>query len=84
MVKEIVEDAEPADERVWVPQGGQIWFRPLLLDTVTGVASPEPIPDLPGLPLVCDTVPGCAVIAWGVMLAPKGTPRPSSCAATKR
>ncbi|MBL8384012.1 MAG: tripartite tricarboxylate transporter substrate binding protein [Burkholderiales bacterium] len=41
-----------------------------------GVASPDPIPDLPGLPLVSDTVPGFSVIAWGVMLAPKGTPRP--------
>ncbi|MBL8378928.1 MAG: tripartite tricarboxylate transporter substrate binding protein [Burkholderiales bacterium] len=41
-----------------------------------GVASPDPIPDLPGLPMVSETVPGFAVIAWGVMLAPKGTPRP--------
>ncbi len=39
MVKEIVEQAEPDDERVWVPQGEQIWFRPLLLDTVTGVVA---------------------------------------------
>jgi tripartite-type tricarboxylate transporter receptor subunit TctC len=41
-----------------------------------GVASPDPIPDLPGLALVSDTVPGFSVIAWGVMLAPKATPRP--------
>lgn len=39
MVREIVEQAEPDDERVWVPQGDQIWFRPLLLDTVTGVVA---------------------------------------------
>ncbi len=43
---------------------------------VLGVASPDLIPDLPGVPLVSDTVPGFSVIAWGVMLAPKGTPRP--------
>lgn len=28
--------AEPEDERVWVPQAPRVWFRPLLLDTVTG------------------------------------------------
>ena len=39
MVREIVEQASPDDERVWVPQGEQIWFRPLLLDTVTGVVA---------------------------------------------
>lgn len=26
----------PEDERVWVPQAPSVWFRPLLLNTVTG------------------------------------------------
>ena len=26
----------PDDERVWVPQAPDVWFRPLLLNTVTG------------------------------------------------
>jgi quercetin dioxygenase-like cupin family protein len=29
-------DAIPPDERVWVPQTPNIWFRPLLLDTTGG------------------------------------------------
>ncbi len=33
---EIVADAIPADERVWVPQAENVWFRPLLLNTVSG------------------------------------------------
>ena len=33
---EIAEQAIPADERVWVPQVKDVWFRPLLLNTVTG------------------------------------------------
>jgi len=28
--------AIPDDERVWVPQAPDVWFRPLLLNTVTG------------------------------------------------
>ena len=28
--------AVPEDERVWVPQAADVWFRPLLLNTVTG------------------------------------------------
>lgn len=28
--------AIPEDERVWVPQAPEVWFRPLLLNTVTG------------------------------------------------
>jgi len=28
--------AIPIDERVWVPQAPDVWFRPLLLNTVTG------------------------------------------------
>ena len=33
---EIVANAIPADERVWVPQAENVWFRPLLLNTVSG------------------------------------------------
>jgi quercetin dioxygenase-like cupin family protein len=37
MIREIVETALPDDERVWVPQGEDAWFRPLMLDTVHNV-----------------------------------------------
>ena len=33
---EIAVTAIPDDERVWVPQAPDIWFRPLLMNTVTG------------------------------------------------
>ena len=33
---EIAQQAIPDDERVWVPQAKDVWFRPLLLNTVTG------------------------------------------------
>jgi quercetin dioxygenase-like cupin family protein len=33
---EIVERVLPEDERVWVPQVGSIWFRPLMLNTRQG------------------------------------------------
>jgi len=33
---EIAVGAIPDDERVWVPQAKDVWFRPLLLNTVTG------------------------------------------------
>ena len=33
---EIALPAIPDDERVWVPQAPDVWFRPLLLNTVTG------------------------------------------------
>jgi 2,4'-dihydroxyacetophenone dioxygenase len=33
---EIVANAIPQDEREWVPQAENVWFRPLLLNTVTG------------------------------------------------
>jgi quercetin dioxygenase-like cupin family protein len=33
---EIVAHAIPDDERVWVPQAPDVWFRPLLLNTVSG------------------------------------------------
>ena len=36
IVPEIAVAALPDDERVWVPQAPSVWFRPLLLDTVTG------------------------------------------------
>ena len=36
MPREIALAAEPDDPRVWVPQAPDVWFRPLLLDTVTG------------------------------------------------
>ena len=34
--QEIAIPAIPDDERGWVPQAPQVWFRPLLLNTVTG------------------------------------------------
>jgi quercetin dioxygenase-like cupin family protein len=33
---EIAVAAVPLDERVWVPQAPDVWFRPLLLNTVNG------------------------------------------------
>lgn len=36
IVPEIALHAIPDDERVWVPQAPDVWFRPLLLNTVTG------------------------------------------------
>ena len=33
---DIVVQALPDDERVWVPQAERVWFRPLLLNTVAG------------------------------------------------
>src|ERR1700687_5321001 len=33
---EIVTVAVPVDERVWVPQAVNVWFRPLMLNTVNG------------------------------------------------
>ena len=36
LVAELAEPAIPADERVWVPQAPDVWFRPLLLNTVSG------------------------------------------------
>ncbi|WP_090110180.1 2,4'-dihydroxyacetophenone dioxygenase family protein [Limimaricola pyoseonensis] len=35
-VPEIAEMAVPTDERVWVPQASNVWFRPLLLNTMAG------------------------------------------------
>lgn len=34
--QDLIIDAEPEDERVWVPQAPNIWFRPLLLNTTAG------------------------------------------------
>ena len=33
---EIVANAIPQDDREWVPQAENVWFRPLMLNTVTG------------------------------------------------
>ena len=33
---ELAVAAIPVDERVWVPQAPEVWFRPLLLNTVSG------------------------------------------------
>jgi quercetin dioxygenase-like cupin family protein len=35
-VADLVTTAVPDDERLWVPQADNVWFRPLLLDTVNG------------------------------------------------
>jgi quercetin dioxygenase-like cupin family protein len=34
--REIIARAVPDDERVWVPQAPQVWFRPLMFNTVNG------------------------------------------------
>ncbi len=39
-----------------------------------GVSSPEPIPELPGVPAVAATVPGFAADTWVALYAPAGTP----------
>lgn len=36
IVPELAIAAMPDDERVWVPQATDVWFRPLLLNTVNG------------------------------------------------
>ncbi|MEP6997404.1 MAG: 2,4'-dihydroxyacetophenone dioxygenase family protein [Betaproteobacteria bacterium] len=36
IVAELAVAAIPDDERVWVPQAPEVWFRPLLLNTVNG------------------------------------------------
>jgi quercetin dioxygenase-like cupin family protein len=36
IVPELAIAAMPDDERVWVPQAPDVWFRPLLLNTVSG------------------------------------------------
>ncbi len=36
VVPEIAISALPDDDRVWVPQAKHVWFRPLLLNTVSG------------------------------------------------
>lgn len=36
VVAELALRAIPDDERVWVPQAPDVWFRPLLLNTVSG------------------------------------------------
>src|SRR5215213_7098924 len=36
MIPELAIQAMPDDERLWVPQAPNVWFRPLLLNTVNG------------------------------------------------
>ena len=36
MIADAATVAMPEDERVWVPQAENVWFRPLLLNTVNG------------------------------------------------
>lgn len=36
MLAEMAVQALPEDERLWVPQAPDVWFRPLLLNTVNG------------------------------------------------
>ena len=38
LVPEIAVAAIPGDERVWVPQAADVWFRPLLLNTAAAGA----------------------------------------------
>lgn len=35
--QDLVTKAVPEDERLWVPQAENVWFRPLLLDRVSGM-----------------------------------------------
>ena len=37
---DIVIHAIPTDERIWVPQGENVWFRPLLFNTCQGTGEP--------------------------------------------
>jgi 2,4'-dihydroxyacetophenone dioxygenase len=36
MIPELAIEAMPTDERLWVPQAENVWFRPLLLNQVNG------------------------------------------------
>jgi 2,4'-dihydroxyacetophenone dioxygenase len=36
MIPDLVLEAIPSDERLWTPQAENIWFRPLLFNTVAG------------------------------------------------
>jgi 2,4'-dihydroxyacetophenone dioxygenase len=36
MIGDIVTAVIPTDERVWVPQAANVWFRPLMFNTVQG------------------------------------------------
>ncbi|MBX3642544.1 MAG: tripartite tricarboxylate transporter substrate binding protein [Rubrivivax sp.] len=40
------------------------------------VTSPQPVPQLPGVPAVSSVLPGYAAEAWFVLVAPAGTPQP--------
>ena len=39
------------------------------------IASPDRVPELPGVPNMQDTLPGFSVIAWGALFLPAGAPR---------
>jgi tripartite-type tricarboxylate transporter receptor subunit TctC len=41
-----------------------------------GVATEKPVPSLPGVPTVKDTVPGFVVVTWFALAAPPKTPQP--------
>jgi tripartite-type tricarboxylate transporter receptor subunit TctC len=41
-----------------------------------GVATEQPVPSLPGVPTVKDTVPGFVVVTWFALAAPPKTPQP--------
>lgn len=41
-----------------------------------GVTSPQPVPQLPGVPTIASVLPGYAAEAWFVLMAPAGTPQP--------
>lgn len=36
LVQDLVVKAIPTDDRIWVPQAKDVWFRPLMLNTVNG------------------------------------------------
>jgi tripartite-type tricarboxylate transporter receptor subunit TctC len=40
------------------------------------VTSPQPVPQLPGVPTVASVLPGYSAEAWFVLVAPAGTPQP--------
>ena len=41
-----------------------------------GVTSPQPVPQLPGVPTIASVLPGYAAEAWFVLMAPAGTAPP--------
>ena len=41
-----------------------------------GMTSPQPVPQLPGVPTIASVLPGYAAEAWFVLMAPAGTAPP--------